>query len=72
MFIQTKSSRAPSPSRRSSNDITTSSVRRGGGPPKVPNRSNEEIENNTRGPAFELLTDGEHGYSIKDTPELIN
>jgi hypothetical protein len=70
MFFQTKSSRAPSPSRRSSNDITTSSLRKGEGPSDVPNRSNEEIEYNTQAQAIELLHDGGHRYTIKQPREL--
>jgi len=64
MYIQTNSPGAPSPSRRSSNDITISSVRKGEGPPEVPNRSNEEVEFKSQGQAIELLHDGGHGYTI--------
>lgn len=62
MFFQ-----APTPSRRSSNDIIPSSLRKGEGPPKVPNRSNEEIENDTQHQPIDLLHDGEHRYTIKPT-----
>lgn len=68
MFIQTNSSQAPTPSRSSSNDIIPSSLWKGEGPPKVPNRSNrsnEKIENDTQNQPFDLLHDGEHRYSIK-------
>lgn len=70
MYIQTKSSGAPSPSRRSSNDITISSVRTGEGPPKVPNRSNEELGYNPPAPTIALLHDGGHVYTINEPRQL--
>jgi len=65
MYIQTKSSRGPSPSRSSSTDIIPFSFRKGEGPPKVPNRSNEETEYDTQDKPTALLQDGQHRYTIK-------
>jgi hypothetical protein len=72
MIFQTNPSRTPSPSRRSSNDITTSSHRKGEGPPKDPNHSNKEIHYKTPDPAIKLLYDGEHGYSLNQPPHKLS
>ena len=68
MFIQPKSSRAQSPS-RSSSKISTSSLRKGEGS-QVPNRSNEEIENDNQDQPIALLYDGGHRYTIKKPRKL--
>jgi hypothetical protein len=69
-YFHTTSSQAPSPSRCSSNDITTSSLRKVKNPPEVPKRSNDEIEHNTQAQAIQLLHDGGHGYTINQPHKL--
>lgn len=73
MYCRTKSFRNPSPPPRSSSDITTCSFRndrrppKGPNRPKVPNRPSEQNLNNTH--AKPLLSDGVHGYTIREPPD---